>query len=402
MANIRVLSEKCVGCETCVGACPFGQITMIDGLAGINAGCTFCGSCVEACPMDAIALERDAQPTVSLSEHSGVWVFAEQTDGQPRNVAFELLGEANRLATARGATVSAVLFGHNLAAATQQLIHYGAEQVLAADHPALAQYNDELYAELFTRLIKEHRPEIVLIGASSYGRSLAPRVACRLNTGLTADCTILSIDPGTGLLLQTRPAFGGNLMATIVCPHHRPQMATVRPRVMQALQPDHNRQGLVIPVNYLPPQTLHTRVLEVFRADAGSANLADAEVVVAVGKGIGSAANLPTFEQLAAALGGVVGATRPVVDAGWVQYSQQIGQTGKTVAPRLYVACGISGAVQHLAGMSSAETIVAINKDPEAPIFQLAHFGIVGDVLEVVPALLKELKQANKVCVQDN
>ncbi len=342
--------------------------------------------------MEAIELQREATTEAAPYPSGGIWVFAEQSEGQPRRVVFELLGEANRLAAGRNASVTAVIFGEELAPASQQLIHYGAHQVLVADHAALKQYNDELYAGLLSELICERRPEIVLIGATSYGRSLAPRVASRLNTGLTADCTTLGIDPENGLLLQTRPAFGGNLMATIVCPHHRPQMATVRPQVMQALTPDASHRGLIVPVDYQPPQELRTRVLQVCKSAAGSASLADAEVVVAVGKGIGSAANLGLCQELATALGGVLGATRPVVDAGWVDYSQQIGQTGKTVAPRLYIACGVSGAVQHLAGMSSAETIVAINKDPEAPIFQLAHFGIVGDVLEVIPELLHALK----------
>lgn len=342
--------------------------------------------------MEAIELQRAETTEITANPAGGIWVFAEQSEGQPRKVVLELLGEANRLAIVRNASVTAVIFGEGLSPASRQLIHYGAHQVLVADHAALRLYNDELYAELLSDLICEHRPEIVLIGATSYGRSLAPRVASRLNTGLTADCTTLSIEADSGVLLQTRPAFGGNLMATIVCPHHRPQMATVRPQVMLALPPDSSRQGLVIPVGYRPPQELRTRVLQVCRTALGSASLADAEVVVAVGRGIGSAANLDLCRELAIALGGVLGATRPVVDAGWMDYSQQIGQTGKTVAPRLYIACGISGAVQHLAGMSSAETIVAINQDPDAPIFQLANFGIVGDLVDVIPELLQALK----------
>ncbi len=393
MAEIKVLRSQCIGCEACIAACPFGQIIMEEGVAKIEAGCTLCGSCVQACPAEAIQLTGIKQQSAPDADHSGIWVFAEQIDGQPRSVVLELLGEARRLAQARDCEVSAVLLGHRLSPAARQLIAHGADRVLVADHEALERYNDELYADLLAELIQVQRPEIVLMGASSYGRSLAPRVASRLETGLTADCTELSIDEASGLLLQTRPAFGGNLMATIVCPEHRPQMATVRPRVMRALAPDFSREGLVVPVEYQPPAKVRTQVLEVLRDQAGGANLADASVVVAVGAGIGSAANLPLFERLAAALGGAIGATRPVVDAGWIGYSQQIGQTGKTVAPKLYIACGISGAVQHLAGMSSAETIVAINKDPDAPIFKLAHYRLVGDALEIVPELLQQLKQ---------
>lgn len=393
MTYIKIIREKCIGCEQCVAACPFGQIQIVSNVAVISDGCTLCGSCVEACGCEAIRMERDETSASDVSSHTGVWVFAEQSDGQIRNVVFELLGETRRLATIRGMLVTAILVGEELALASQQLIHYGADQVLVIEAPALRQYNDQLYADVLAQLIRLHRPEIVLIGATSYGRSLAPRVASRLETGLTADCTGLSIDENTRLLLQTRPAFGGNLMATIICPNRRPQMATVRPRVMKALDPDFHRVGKVIAAKVRMPDKLRTRVLSTRKASADSINLADAEIIVAVGKGIGGPAGLTLCTELAQALGGVIGATRPVVDAGWVDYSHQIGQTGRTVAPKLYIACGISGAVQHLAGMSSAETIVAINQDPNAPIFAVAHFCIVGDALEVVPALLGELRR---------
>jgi electron transfer flavoprotein alpha subunit len=363
---------------------------MADGLASIDEGCTLCGSCVSACSANAIELTQELTKGLDVTNHSGIWVFAEQVDGQIRRVAFELLGEARRLA-ASGQTVSAVLFGCDLNSASQQLISYGADRVFSADSPALAAYNDELYADLLAQLAASRRPEIVLIGATGNGRSLAPRVASRLDTGLTADCTELAIEPDSSLLLQTRPAFGGNLMATIICPHHRPQMATVRPGVMKALTPDYQRCGEVINVALNEPTQLRTRVLSVWRSRDSEATLTEADVVVAVGKGIGSRNNVQLAKQLAERLGGVLGATRAAVEAGWVSYHQQIGQTGKTVSPRLYIACGISGAVQHLAGISSADTIVAINQDPEAPIFQVAHYCLVGDVLEVLPALLARL-----------
>lgn len=390
--NINIAREKCVGCEQCVGTCPFGQISMLDGVAVVGAGCTLCGACVEACGTQAIELQRESVEAADLGDYRGIWVFAEQVEGQVRQVAFELLGEATRLATILAVPVSAVLLGTDTEAAAQQLIACGADQVYVMDHPSLLHFNDETYSDILAQLIEQYRPEIVLIGATAYGRSLAPRVASRLDTGLTADCTLLSIDEETRLLLQTRPAFGGNLMATITCPNRRPQMATVRPRVMKATQPNPSRTGKVIHPAITVAAPRGTRVLTVDRSTVDSVNLADAEIIIAAGKGIGSQANMELVHELASALSGVVGATRAIVDAGWIGYSHQIGQTGRTVAPRLYIACGISGAVQHLAGMLSAETIVAINKDPDAPIFQIAHYGIVGDVMEVIPAIIAELK----------
>lgn len=393
MSNIRVIRERCVGCEACVGACLYGAITMNAGVAEISEACTLCGACVTGCSFEAIELQRDSTPREVSVSHAGIWVFVEQHEGRVRDVSYELLGEATRLAVTLGTVVSAVFIGEGIAALAEGIIHHGADEVYVVDRPDLRHFNDELYADIFTQLIEKYRPEIVLMGATTYGRSLAPRVASRLNTGLTADCTELTIDTETMALLQTRPAFGGNLMATILCPHRRPQMATVRPRVMKALVPDYGRIGQIHRV-YLPkPETLKTRVLEVVNNLSESINLAEAEVVVAVGKGIGSSHNLDIIKEFASVLGGAMAASRPVVDAGWMDVSLQIGQTGKTVAPKLYFACGISGAVQHLAGMSSAETIVAINKDPEAPIFKVAHYGIVGDVMEVIPALIEEIKE---------
>lgn len=392
MSNIRVIREQCVGCEACVGACLYGAITMNAGVAEISEACTLCGACVTGCNFEAIELQRDSPARGASASHAGIWVFVEQREGKVRGVSYELLGEATRLAVTLGAVVSAIFIGEGIASIAEGIIHYGADEVYVVDRPDLRHFNDELYADIFAQLIEKHRPEIVLMGATTYGRSLAPRVASRLNTGLTADCTELAIDKETKALLQTRPAFGGNLMATILCPHHRPQMATVRPRVMKALEPDYGRIGQIHKVDLPRPETLKTRVLEVVSNLSESINLAEAEVIVAVGKGIESSHNLDLIKEFTSVLGGAMAASRPVVDAGWMDVSLQIGQTGKTVAPKLYLACGISGAVQHLVGMSSAEVIVAINKDPEAPIFEVAHYGIVGDVMEVIPALIEEIK----------
>lgn len=389
MIGIEILKEKCTGCDVCLNECPFGAIIMDGEIAAITDSCTLCGICQESCPCEAIILHRETAVRSDTSEHKGIWIYAERS----RKVTYELLGEARRLADKLGCEVSAVVMGENLQDEAQALICHGADVVFVADNPNLTPFNDEAHAHVLTELIEQHKPEIVLIGATTYGRSLAPRVSARLDTGLTADCTVLDIEAETGVLLQTRPAFGGNLMATIVCRYRRPQMASVRPGVLKPLPLDPARKGRIVFPDVKPPDVMRTRVIDVFKVASGDANLAEAEVVVAVGKGIGSQDNMSLAEDLAEALGGVVGASRAVVDAGWIDYSRQIGQTGKTVAPKLYIACGLSGAVQHTAGMASAETIVAINKDPDAPIFKIAHYGIVGDVRNVLPELIRELRE---------
>ncbi|MDA8169116.1 MAG: electron transfer flavoprotein subunit alpha/FixB family protein, partial [Nitrospiraceae bacterium] len=298
-----------------------------------------------------------------------------------------------RLADARGVELSAVLFGGSRDEA-RELVKWGADKVYFADSPAFARFNDEPYAELLANLVNEHRPEIVLAGATSIGRSFLPRVAARLRTGLTADCTVLEIEEGTGNLIQTRPAYGGNIMASILSPRTRPQMATVRPKVMKTGRYDPERQGEIIAV-----QTggikCRTRVVESVR-DTGpgqKVNLQEADVIVSGGRGLKGKEGFEMLRELASVLGGVIGASRAAVDEGWIPYCHQVGQTGKTVCPRLYIACGISGAVQHLVGMQSSDIIVAINKNPEAPIFNVATYGIVGDLQEIVPLLIRKIKE---------
>jgi electron transfer flavoprotein alpha subunit len=352
-----------------------------------------CGVCVSSCKFKAINFQKDESAApADLSAYQGVWVFAEQADGIPAGVALELLGEGRKLADQLHVPLSAILFGENVKRTAQTLIAHGADNVYLVDHPSLKQFNDESYADLFVQLVRRFKPEIVLMGASTYGRSLAPRVSSRINTGLTADCTKLVIDPDRRILLQTRPAFGGNLMATIICPNHRPQMSTVRPRVMKALAPDFARFGKVIRPEVTLPENLRTKVLDVVNELVEMVNLTEADIIVSGGRGLGDPKNFAILEELARTLGGAVGASRAAVDAGWIAYAHQVGQTGKTVGPKVYFACGISGAVQHLAGMSSSDTIIAINKNPDAPIFKVATFGIVGDVLQVVPALISEFK----------
>ncbi len=394
MASIKILLDKCIGCKICVGGCPFGAIKVEDKKASILENCTLCGACVSSCKFKAIDLIKDEEKVNDdLSSYKGVWVFTEQKNAIPSSVALELLGEGTKLASQLGVQLSAVLLGENLENAARTLIAHGADNVYVIDHPSLKDFNDETYSDIFVQLIKMHKPEIVLMGATTYGRSLAPRVSSRLNTGLTADCTSLEIDPEKKILLQTRPAFGGNLMATIICPNHRPQMSTVRPKVMKAIEPNYNRNGEIIRPDVIIPLETKIKVKEVVNNLCEVVNLTEADIIVSAGRGIGDPKNIKYVEELARALGAAVGASRAVVDAGWIDYSHQVGQTGKTVGPKVYIACGISGSVQHLAGMSSSDTIIAINNNPEAPIFKVATFGIVGDVLEILPALTAEFKK---------
>ncbi len=393
--SVKVDIDKCTGCETCVSTCPFGAIEMRDGRAFITESCTVCGACVEACEFKAI--ERTGEAAVAaatdLSAFKGVWVFAEQSRGVVSSVTFELLGEGRKLADKRKTKLSAVLLGHGITARTADLIAHGADIVYVADDPALKDFNDDSYSAVLVTLATLHKPEIILAGATAIGRSFFPKVAAKLYTGLTADCTMLDIDEKTGNLHQTRPAFGGNIMATIETPNHRPQMATVRHKVMKAAPRNDSRTGEVIDIKYSQSGDLRTRVIKTVEAIGETVNICEADIIVAGGRGLGSAENFRLCEDLAKALGGAVAATRGAVDEGWIPYAHQVGQTGKTVCPKLYIACGISGAIQHVAGMQSSDVIVAINKDPDAPIFNVATYGIVGDVHEVVPLMIKKIKE---------
>ncbi len=322
----------------------------------------------------------------------GVWVFAEQRNGKLKSVAYELLTRGRELADTLQTELCAVCFGHGVDE-VNQLIAHGADKVYLVDSPDLAANQEELYAGQLVELIQQYQPEIVLAGATFFGRAFIPRVAARLETGLTADCTDLAIDIENRLLLQTCPTFGGNIMATITCPTKRPQVATVRPRNFKAGKPDDTRKGQIIKVDFNRERvTSRTKLLDFVEDLTETIRIEDSDIIVAGGRGLGKAENFKMLEELAAVLGGALGATRPPVDEGWIPYSRQIGQTGKPVCPKLYLACGISGAVQHLVGMQTADVIVAINDDPHAPIFEVASYGIVGDLFEVVPMLTERLK----------
>ncbi|MCK4426464.1 MAG: electron transfer flavoprotein subunit alpha/FixB family protein [Deltaproteobacteria bacterium] len=332
--------------------------------------------------------------TTDLSSWKGIWVVAECRSGVLAPVTLELLAKSRELAGELGTEVTSVLMGYEIESRAQELIFHGADRVLVVDHPELATFTDEVYGNILADLAKKERPEIILAGATAMGRSYIPRVATILKTGLTADCTGLDIRAEDRVLLQTRPAFGGNLLATIVCPRHRPQMATVRPHVMKANAPDPGRKGEVIRI--LPGEDLlshRVRVLESVKEQAEGPNLSEADVIVTAGRGFEQEKNVNLARELADLLGGTVGATRAAVDAGWLSGRTQIGQTGVTVSPKLYMACGVSGAIQHLVGMQGSEIIVAINKDAEAPIFDVTTYGLVGDVKEILPLLIRRIQK---------
>jgi len=396
---ICVLADKCVGCGLCLKVCPFGALELKDKLAVIDLNkCTLCGACEQACKkFQAIVIRKAEAPQDDLSGYRDVWVFAEQTEGHIQSIAYELLGEGRKLAGDLKMRLCAVVLGHKIPGLAQTLIQRGADRVLVVDEPELAYFQDESYAGVLIDMVRKHKPAIMLCGATTVGRSLVSRVAVAVKAGLTADCTGLAIDPESQLLLQTRPAFGGNIMATIVTPNHRPQMATVRHKVMKESTLDASRTGETW-VEKVASEVLKSRTRRVnFVAEAETTmNIAEANIIVSGGRGLQAPENFSLVRELAEVLGAGVGASRAAVDAGWIPYSHQVGQTGKTVCPKIYIACGISGQIQHLAGMSSSDVIVAINKDPDAPIFKVATCGIVGDLFAVLPLLTREFKKVLK------
>lgn len=396
--SIKIVLEKCTGCTLCVRACPFGAIKVGNKKAVIDLSkCNLCGACVDSCKFSAIVLDKGIVEKRDLSAYKDIWVFCEQKRGVIQTISFELLGEGGKLAKKLDGKLCAVLLGDNIESRVDELSWRGADKVYLVDSPQLKNYQDDPYTKVLVELIKEYKPEVVLCGATTIGRSLISRVAITIGAGLTADCTGLDIDEKERLLLQTRPAFGGNIMATIITPNHRPQMSTVRHKVMKEPELNKSHKAEVIKKKY-PENILSSRtnIIDIVEELEETVNLAEADIIVSGGRGMANAENFSMIKELAKVLGGAVGSSRSAVDAGWMPYSHQVGQTGKTVCPKLYIACGISGQIQHLIGMQSAKVIVAINKDPDAPIFKVATYGIVGDIFEIVPALTKEFKKILK------
>ncbi len=411
-APILIDPKLCKGCGKCVKGCGFGALKMVDAPGANKAGkvaevdasaCKACGACVKGCPFKAISeVRQQVYGTADIDSYKDIWVFAEQNRGEIAEVAYELLTKGLELKAQRGAgaKLCAVLLGHGIAKAMEDaLVAAGADVVYKVDDPSLADYEANVYVDAVSQLIAKHRPEVILAGATAVGRAFFARVAVKVRTGLTADCTMLKVEEtknkDTGalqmLLHQTRPAFGGNIMATIMTPNHRPQMATVRPKVFRKGEPDPKRKGTVLleALKLIAPQTKLVKTVR----DAGSVDIAAHDVLVAGGRGLKKEENFKLLFRLAELLGGEVACSRACVDAGWCPVSRQVGQTGKTVAPKLYLCFGISGAIQHLEGIRGADTVVAVNSDPHAPIFGVADLGIVGDLFEILPALIKELEK---------
>lgn len=391
--GIKIAKENCIGCGRCIDACLYGALELADDIVNINDKCQLCNACLSACDYEAIIIEKEI-PNLNKDKdlYRGILIFAEQREDKLHNVALELLNLGRNLNIKLKEELSAVIIGSQINNQIKKLTEYGADIIYTASDILLKEYHTLTYTKIICDLILKIKPEIVLIGATTIGRDLAPRIAARLKTGLTADCTELDLDLEKRLFLQTRPAYGGNIMATITCPQKRPQMATVRPHVFKKGSPDSGRQSKIIDLTPPLEESSICKIIKITKELKENVNLEESEIIVSGGRGIKNTENFSMLFDLAKILGGTVGASRAAVDAGWISSYHQVGQTGKTVSPKVYIACGISGAIQHLAGMQSSDIIIAINKDLNAPIFNIATYGIVGDMFEIVPLLIKELQ----------
>lgn len=393
---IKIITDKCIGCTACVKVCPFSAISMVSKKAVIDYHtCTLCKACVPSCKFSAIIYEEEksaAPHKQDTSGYSGVWVYGELTrDYKPASVSLELLTKARDLAKDLKTYTAVVVIGPSAAKQHLDVLkEYGADKIFFVHNEHYKHYLSEVFSEAFFQVVKKHKPDIILAGATTIGRSLMPRLAVQLQTGLTADCTELHIDPKERLLIQTRPAFGGNIMACIITRNTKPQMATVRHRVMKASA--HKNPKCEIIEEKTTPSKTGVEFIKFLKEETSKVNIAEANIIISGGRGIGAKENFALIEQFAESLNAAVGASRAAVDSGWIPYSHQVGQTGTTVSPKIYIACGISGQIQHLVGMQSSDIIVAINKDPDAPIFKVADYGIVGDLFKVIPALIKRFK----------
>jgi electron transfer flavoprotein alpha subunit/NAD-dependent dihydropyrimidine dehydrogenase PreA subunit len=395
---LKIDIDKCTGCKICEKICPFGAIFVGDKVAQIQDNCTLCGACENSCPVGAISIERRQVSEKELRLFSGVFIWSEcevkKEKIVPKKVVKELLSQGRKLADKLDQELSVVVLGDGRLTEFETLIAYGADRIIRCKHKLLGRFTTDIFTNVISALISKEKPSVFLFGATPNGRELAPRVAARLHLGLTADCTGLDINE-KGELIQTRPAFGGNIMASIVSPYTRPQMATVRPNVFSFGEPDNSRKGQIQDFDVvLSPAAIRTKVVSVERLrDEREISIEDADIIVSAGMGCESKENLELIQELADSLGGVMAGSRAIVELDWIPHTKQVGQSGLTVGPQLYIAVGISGAIQHLVGMSSAKTIIAINKDPDAPIFKVADLGIVGNALEIIPILIRELKK---------
>lgn len=390
---LKIDAGKCKGCSLCIKSCPTKALTIVDKIATVDLDlCTLCGSCESTCPFGAIERVITKQSKEDLSQYKGVWVFGEQRNGKVAEVVLELIGIGRKLADDKGCELSVIIFGDQIDDAVNMLSEYPVDNIYSYQAPELKDFDAERYCRIFTDVVKEYKPDIILAGATTTGRSFMSGVAINVYTGLTADCTGLEIGED-GLLHQTRPAYGGNIMATILCPDSRPQMSTVRHKVFPISPKRESGKANIIKLTPKPELfSSRSKVLEFIETVGENVNLTDANIIISGGRGLGCPENFSILRELASEIGAAVGASRAAVDAGWIPYPHQVGQTGKTVCPKIYIACGISGAVQHLAGMSSSDTIIAINKDPDANIFNYADYGFVGDALQVLPELIKKIK----------